>query len=119
MPSSSATRRMVRASVPSSSSTRRATVTTSRARALNGSATRRAHRLLRPALEGLVHQDERGQGAAVQGSRDQWHEQAAEVLLLDQAGAVAVGLQDEVVVGVQDPGHPEAAEPPQLGTGAG
>src|SRR3954462_6871565 len=116
MPSSSAIRRMVRASAPSRSRTRRPTATTSRARALSGSATRRAHRLLRARLERLVHELERRKRAALQGPRDERHEQAAEVLPLPEPGAVlAVGLQQEVVVGVEDAAHPEAAEPPQLG----
>src|SRR4051812_1888385 len=113
MPSSSATRRMVSASGPSRSSTRRATATTSRARALRGSATRRGQALLHPALERLVHEHEGGQRAALEGPRDEPDEKPPEVLALDEPGAVAVGGQQEVVVGIQQTAHPEVAEPAQ------
>src|SRR4051794_26260302 len=88
MPSSSATRRMVRASGPSRSRSERPAATTSWAREVSGSATRPFHRLLRAALERLVHADEGRQGPAVEGAGDQRHEHAPEVLLLHEPRAV-------------------------------
>src|SRR3954454_12790595 len=110
MPISSATRRMVRASGPSRSSSERPTATTSWAREVSASVMRQFHRLLGPALERLVHSGKGGQRAAVEGPRGQRHQDAAEVLLLYQPRAVPRAVaQLEGVLDVEEAGHPEPA----------
>src|SRR6266545_3038830 len=110
MPSRSATRRIVSASVPCSSSSFRATATISRARGVSSATLG----LLRAALEGLVHLFEGGQGAPVEGLGQEWHEHATVLLLLDQPDpALAERLDGEAVLAVEETRQHQVAEPAQ------
>src|SRR5262245_15319654 len=115
MPSRSASRRMVSASPPCSSSSSRAALTISRGRGVSWSGMPAVGwRLLGTLLECLVHALERRQRTAVQRPDQQGDQHAAEVLLLGQANAAArQRLEREAVLTVEDARREQAAQPAQ------